>query len=297
MHANARVIWAQILISFGALGSACTTTPKPSRAPGAPPPEWVEQRVREAHERLGASDAARLVAACIEAHGGLDTWLGQGTVRFEFDYRPVDKPERRLHTENLVDLWRSLARQTELGEGADAELGWNGREAWITPNRAAFPSSPRFWATTPYYFFALPFVAADPGVRFELLADAELEGEVHHLVKLSYEAGVGDSPKDYYVLYIHPKTHRMSALRYVVAYPGFFPEGGHTPEKLLVFREQQTVQGLLVSHRYDVFAWDDATGTGAKVTDVDVKQVRFGERVEAGVFDPPSGAEISQALD
>jgi hypothetical protein len=253
--------------------------------------------VQASHDRLEPSDPARLVAACIKAHGGLETWLSQGTVRFEFDYRPADKPERRLHTENLVDLWRGFARQTELGEGADAELGWNGREAWITPNRAAFPSSPRFWATTPYYFFALPFVASDPGVRFERLADAKLEGEVHHLVKLSYEAGVGDSPKDYYVLYIHPKTHRMSALRYVVAYPGFFPEGGHTPEKLLVFRAQQAVQGLLISHRYEVFAWDETEGVGAKVTDVDVKGVRFGERTEATVFDPPSGAEIAREVD
>jgi len=279
--------------------SACTApvSPPPAAAPPAIPDAWIDARTQQSRARLAATPAGQLVDAAVEAHGGLHAWLAARAVRFEFDYRPVGDPKRRMHTESRVDIWNSVARQKELGEDADAELGWNGRAAWITPNRDAFPSTARFWATTPYYFFAMPFVAADPGVRYTQLEDAPLAGVTHHLVKLTYAEGTGDSPGDYYVLYLHPETHRLSALRYVVAYPGFFPQGGHTPEKLMVFHDQRAVQGLLVAHRYEVFAWDEAKGPGDKVTDVEVPRVVFGEHYDAALFDPPTGADVSTEIE
>ena len=130
-----------------------------------------------------------------------------------------------------------------------------GRQAWIVPSAEAFPSTARFWALTPYFFLGMPFVAADPGTHYERLADAELDGVMHRLVKLTYEDGTGDAPDDYYVLYLHPDTHRLTALRYVVSYPGFFAPGAHSPEKLMRFTEPTTAAGLLLATRLDTYAW------------------------------------------
>ncbi len=47
--------------------------------------------------------------------------------------------------------------------------------------------NPRFWATTPYYFQLIPFVLADPGLRYEALPSADLDGVPHEMVRVGYE--------------------------------------------------------------------------------------------------------------
>jgi hypothetical protein len=275
-----------------------------------PPAAWVEARVEESLARMNASDAGRLVAQSIEAHGGLATWLSKGTIAFEFDYRPIAQPERRMRTYQRVDLWSARAHHEEVGALATtpvngtvapdatfdsplATFGWDGREAWILPDANAFPSTARFWSLTPYFFLGMPFVAADPGTRYERLADAELDGVVHRLVKLTYEDGTGDAPDDYYILYLHADTHRLTALRYVVSYPGFFAPGAHSPEKLMRFTEPTTAAGLLLATRLDTYAWSEADGPGEKVTEIGISRITLGESWPDSIFACPEGAEVS----
>lgn len=282
----------------------CSTAAPPAAVPTGPPDAapiddaWVARRVEDARARLVESEGGRLVWSAIEAHGGLGAWLAHGTIAFDFDYRPLAQPERRMYTRNRVDLWRSRATQRELGDAADAELGWDGERAWITPAPEAFPSTARFWATTPYYFVGIPFVLGDRGVRFEVLPDAELDGVAHRIVRASFDAGTGDSPDDYYVLYLHPETHRVSAIRYVVAYPGFFEAGQHSPEKLMRYEGLHEVGGVLVPARLDTYAWNAETSQiGERVTDIEVANVALGERWPASIFTPPEGATVSTTIE
>jgi len=239
---------------------------------------------------MNASEAGRLLAACIEAHGGLATWLRHGTVQFEFDYEPLGQPERRMHTKSDVDLWRARARQEELADdeddGEEATFGWDGEQAWIIPDAEAFPASARFWSTTPYYFIGIPFVLADPGARYERLEDAALDGVAHQLIKVSYESGTGDSPDDYYIVYMHPETHRVSAIRYIVSFPGRFAPGEHSPEKLMRYGDFTEVAGLWLAQSFDTFAYT-AAGPGELVTSITAGAYHFGQTWEASHFAHP----------
>jgi len=264
--------------------------------PVEPAVDPVAARVAESTQRLATTDGGKLVSRAIEAHGGLAGWLGAGTIAFDFDYSPRGDASKRRNTRNRVDLWSARAVQTELGDGADATLGWNGEVAWITPSADAFPSSARFWALTPYYFVGMPFVLADPGTHFEVLPNAEYEGAAHHLVKVTYADGTGDSPDDYYIVYLHSETGRLSALRYVVAYPAFFKDGGHTPEKLMKYEGQRKSGGLWLASTLHTFAWDPDSGIGEQVTDITVGPVTLGEVIPASDFDPPTGAVVSEDL-
>lgn len=269
-------------------------------AAGPIPEAWVQARVAAAAERLSASEAGRLIAASIDAHGGLATWLRPGTVQFEFDYRPLGQPERRMHTRSDVDLWRARARQEELADdeddGAEATFGWDGEQAWIVPDADAFPATARFWSTTPYYFIGIPFVLADPGARYERLEDAQLDGVVHRLVKVGYETGTGDSPDDYYILYLHPETHRVAAIRYIVSFPGRFAPGEHSPEKLMRYGEFTEVDGLWLARHFDTFGWSEEHGIGDLVTRITAGSYRFGRTFEASHFAPAPAAVVADEL-
>ncbi|MEM1417759.1 MAG: hypothetical protein AAGH15_22865 [Myxococcota bacterium] len=266
-----------------------------SEGPGPIPASWVAERVAAAEARLGTSPGGRLVLRAVEAHGGLAAWLAKGTLEFTFAYSPLGRPEGRMHTRQQVDLWRAHARHEEIG--GDAVFGWDGERAWMHPGPDAFPQSARFWSLTPYYFVGMPFVVADPGAKHEQLPDAPLNGRPHDVVKVTYDAGTGDSPDDYYVLYLDKATHRLAALRYVVAYPGFFPEGGHTPEKLMRYTEPMTVDGLVFAQRLDTYAWDPEAGEpGAKVTEIIVGQPTLGASLPADHFAPIEGAHVSTEI-
>lgn len=278
-------------------------TPEPAEAELAPEepltatpkPRWVDDRVFEAKARLEQSEAGKIVWRSIEAHGGLERWFENGPVYFRFDYRPLEGKVR--DTYQLVDTWSSRARH-QLADRPDVEFGWDGEVAWKKPAEAETGMNERFWALTPYYFMAMPFVLADPGVELESLGQATMPEGTFDVVRASYGQGVGDSPDDYYVVYFDAQTGIVGGLRYVVSYPGFFPDGGHSPEKLMMYEGSQSAGGITLANSYSTYAWDaeaHAAGKparGDKVTDVDLSELEFRPQTPDAYFEVPEGAEV-----
>jgi hypothetical protein len=257
-----------------------------------PPDDWIDTRVDDARDRLQATEAGELVWQSIEAHGGLERWFANGPLFFHFDYRPLSEAKTVRDTYQLVDTWSSRAVH-EMAEDRDVRFGWTGQEAWIHPAKADLDINARFWALTPYYFIGMPFVLADSGVNLERLDDQQLLGETYQMVKVTFEDEAGDAPDDYYVMYFNPDTHKVRALRYVVSYPGFFPDGGHSDEKLMLFEGEQTVEGITFAEHFPTHAWDAEAGEpGDKVTAIELTDVEFRPETEADFFELPSGAEV-----
>lgn len=252
-----------------------------------PTAEWVEEERDKTAARLEKTEGGQLLAEAIEAHGGLTPWLQAGTLAFDFDYAPLDDPAKRRYSRSRVDLRSRRAVQHELGDGADAALGWDGTTAWITPSPDAFPSDPRFWAMTPFYFVGIPWVLADQGANAERLPDtvvpgAAVEGPLPTL-KITYADGTGDAPDDFYVLHLHPTTKEVLALRYIVTFPAFFPDGGHSPEKLMIWSDLVEVDGLRFATHYSSHAWNDGA-PGPQNTRVEVANLVVGDPIPEADF-------------
>ncbi len=256
-----------------------------------PDEQWVETRVSEARNRLQTSEAGQLVWRSIKAHGGLDRWYENGPIFFRFNYRPLGGQTVR-DTYQVVDTWSARARH-ELADERAIQFGWDGEKAWVRPADAELDITPRFWALTPYYFIGMPFVLADPGVNLEMVGEKMLDGQPYRVVKVTFGEDTGDAPDDYYVLYFEPETHQVRALRYVVSYPGFFPDGGHSPEKLMYFEGEQTVRYITLAERYPTHKWDPETEQpGEKVTDIQLDEVEYRPDTSADFFEIPGGARI-----
>ncbi|MEM6931171.1 MAG: hypothetical protein AAF602_29845, partial [Myxococcota bacterium] len=153
--------------------AACAPTPEPPPPPppapsvpevprAAPESSWVEARVTAAEARLAETEAGRLVREAIDAAGGLRAWYGASPLAFRFDYQPLNGKTAR-DTRQVVDLWRSHAVHTWMGDER-VSFGWDGVVAWRKgPEGVELPINPRFWSLTPYYFVGMPFVLADEG--------------------------------------------------------------------------------------------------------------------------------------
>lgn len=255
------------------------------------PEDWVTERTEKAHDRLSKSDAGKLLLRSLNTHGGLQRWFANGPVHFRFNYRPLEEGAVR-DTFQTIDTWRSRARH-QLASDRASEFGWDGEHAWVSPPDAETLKSPRFWALTPYYFIGMPFVLADPGVHLKKTGSAELNGRPHDIITATFGEAVGDSPDDYYIIYLDAETGRFGGLRYIVSYPGFYPDGGHSPEKLMVYEGAQTVDDITFAEHFPTYKWDpDAEARGPKVTDVAMSDVEFRPKTEDAFFDAPEGAKM-----
>ena len=226
----------------------------------------------------------------VSAHGGLQKWQSFGSVEYDLTYeRP--KGEKRDH--QLFDL----RTRDGLITADDYKLGASKGEVWITPRADALGGTPpRFYMWTPFYFFGMPFVFADPGVKQHSLGRKMYQGAEYDVVKITYEAGTGDSPDDFYIAYLDPSSGRLKLAVYVVTYPAL--RKGKPLEELeqhaIVFEEWQEVDGLTVPKTASYFDWKNGTTEGEMLGRLRFANVRFAAaQPDASQFAKPADAVVA----
>ncbi|MFD2585712.1 DUF6503 family protein [Croceitalea marina] len=141
-----------------------------------------------------------------DAHGGLAAWKKQRSLSFV-----VPKPDSpETHT---IDLWS----RNEKIETPGYTLGFDGK-AWVFDANKAYKGNPEFYHNLMFYFYAMPFVLADEGIIYSETDDLVFEGLSYPGIKISYNAGVGTSPKDDYYIHYNAETKQMEWLGYTVTY-------------------------------------------------------------------------------
>lgn len=148
------------------------------------------------------------LARVMEVHGGMDQWGKMNELRFELD----KESGKEIHQISLKD------RRTRI-DGPDWTMGSDGKDVWLDQaTDSAYGGNARFYHNLYFYFYAMPFVMGDQGIKYEEVDPRELDGIIYPGIKISYEAGVGDSDKDEYVLYYDPETYVMKWLAYTVTF-------------------------------------------------------------------------------
>ena len=260
------------------------------------PQTWIKERVAKAKDKLEKSEAGKIIWQAMESAGGLEKWYSNGPISFQFDYVPVGKGARRNSTQ-VIDTWNNKAVHHDI-ENPTASYGWDGKDAWVTmKDTAYFEYNLRFWAMTPIFFLAQPFNFDGEGVILEKLDDKVLNDITYDAVKITFEAGTGDAPDDYYINYFDKKTHQLAVLRYIVSYPKYFKNGGHTPEKTMTLHNFKTVNGITLPTGYKTYMTSEDEGlAGDVVTDITVSDIKFLPETKKAAFDIPKGAHIMEGL-
>lgn len=218
----------------------------------------------------------------LEAHGGLNTWKQYQQVEYDLFVNG------NLVDHQLIDL----KTRKVLITSEQYTIGFDGQEVWITPDKEAYPgNSARFYHNLQFYFFAIPFVLADPGTHHEDLGQSTFQGETCHVVKTSFGNHVGDAPDDYYLTYADPETHQLKLLLYTVTY--FSGEASETFNARM-YDSLQEVDGLLVPARMISYRWENDT-LGEKRSETAFRNVRFSkEAPDPSMFAIPEGAYIDK---
>lgn len=167
-----------------------------------------------------------------QAHGGLDKWNNMRTLEFTIQNEEGDE---RILT--------SLSTRKSLIETAKFRIGFDGDSVWLEQDSAYFKNDPKFYHNLMFYFYAMPFVFADPGINYTNVKPFEFEGNSYPGIKISYNDGIGDSPEDEYILYYDGKTHKMQWLSYTVTY---FSGDKSQDFHYIKYDQWQEIEGLLL---------------------------------------------------
>lgn len=223
---------------------------------------------------------------CLDAHGGLATWKGFGTVEYDQTWISA-KGGKKDH--QLFDL----QSRDGLITSDHYTLGTSKGEVWIKPALDALGGMPpRFYMWTPFYFFSMPFVFADPGAMRESLGKRIFQGQEYDAVKIAFKKGTGDTPDDFYVGYVDPKTGLLKLASYIVTFP--MMRKGRPIDQLehhaIVFQEWQKVDGLLVPKVAPFYKWQNENIEGEPLGTIEYSNVHF-------LKDEPGAEQFAKPTD
>lgn len=234
----------------------------------------AEPTIHKAH----LENAPAKLLKVLEAHGGYDTWAQQQTMT----YALASKNER-----HQIEL---PTRKVRL-EGEKWTIGYDGEEVWLQQDSSYFGGSARFYHNLYFYFIAMPFVLADPGINYEDVPALSYEGVDYPGIKISYEAKVGDSPDDNYILYYHPETFQMAWLAYTVTYRSKAPSDNF---KLILYTDWKDSNGLILPRTLTWFKYENGEAVEPARDPMMVSDMVFSTTtLTASTYAKPEGAEVA----
>ncbi|SRX55669.1 DUF6503 family protein [Aequorivita sp. CIP111184] len=215
--------------------------------------------------------------AVFNAHGGLDHWKQMNNICFEMK----GKNGYETHTVSLPD------RRTKI-ESKDWSIGYDGKQVWLLKNDLGYEGNPVFYHNLMFYFYAMPFIIADPGTNYTAVEPTKLDGKMYNGFKISYDDGVGDSSKDEYILYFDPETNKMAWLAYTVT---FKDQTKSDDWHYIKYNKWQDVNGLLLPEKLTWWNVENGKPHDEKM-DIKFDKISATETIlDASVFAKPSEAQ------
>lgn len=215
----------------------------------------------------------------LNAHGGLQQWKNKKTLVFE-----IPKPDaREVHT---IDL-HSRKDKVEMPK---ATIGYDGQNAWVADN-GDYKGNAAMYHNLMFYFYAMPFVLADNNINYETTQALEFEGKNYPGIRMSFDDGVGASPKDEYYLHYDPDTFQMAWLGYTAT---FGADERSDKVSWIRYNDWMTADDIVLPKSISWYTVEDGELKEPRNT-VSFENISVSEAAKpSGFYDRPENARIAE---
>ena len=139
-------------------------------------------------------------------HGSVKKWKSMKAMSYEIVKEEGNETQ-------MIDLHDRRERI----KGSTFESGYDGKNYWVLAD-TSYKSNPKFYTNLIFYFYAMPFVLADDGIKYTKVDPLTFDGVDYPGYRISYNSGVGVSPEDEYFIHYDSKTNEMAWLGYTVTF-------------------------------------------------------------------------------
>ncbi len=236
-----------------------------------------ENEVKVAPE-VKAKEYPKNISSIFNAHGGLNTWNSMENLVFGMQ-----------KGEDMEMTTTALKSRQSVIETAHHKLGFDGTNVWLhNKDTATYKGKAKFYYNLMFYFYAMPFVLADDGITYSDAPALEVDGKQYPGIHISYDAGVGESPDDEYILYYDDETKKMAWLAYTVTY---FSKEKATNYNLIKYADWQDVGGLQLPATLQWYVYEDGK-VGDMRSERKFTNVTISKEMESALFAQPTDAVV-----
>ena len=219
------------------------------------------------------------ITKVFDAHGGIDNWNKMQRLSFT-----MEKPNGKEVTTT------NLKTRAELIDTPTYAMGYDGIYLWVNEKDGnEYKGNAKFYKGLMMYFYAMPFIVGDDGIIYEDAEPLIFEGKSYPGILISYEAGIGESPDDEYVIYYNAETGQMEWLAYTVT---FGKDGKSKDFHFVRYNNWHTVNGIVIPKSMDWYKYENNLPTEKRNT-VEFTDVVISENApEASIFTKPETAIV-----
>lgn len=132
----------------------------------------------------------------------------------------------------------------------------------------------RFDAYTWGYFFLFPYKLSDPGTIWLDYENSQLGEQEYHTQKLTFKAGTGDDPDDWYILYADKTSNLIHCAAYIVTANKTQEEAEKDPHAI-EYADYIEVEGIPIAQEWKFWGWQAEEGLTKQLGEAKLKNIRF----------------------
>lgn len=132
----------------------------------------------------------------------------------------------------------------------------------------------RFDAYTWSYFFLFPYKLNDPGTVWYDYPNKKLNDSLYLTQKLTFKAGTGDAPDDWYIVYANPKTTRIEVAAYIVTANKTKKAAEENPHAIQ-YKNYKTIDGVPLAHNWKFWGWHKDDGLTEQLGEASLSNYKF----------------------
>ncbi|MEZ4883355.1 MAG: DUF6503 family protein [Chitinophagales bacterium] len=145
----------------------------------------------------------------------------------------------------------------------------------------------RFNAYTWSYFFLFPFKLSDEGTVWSDYEPKTMNDKSYLVHKLTFKAGTGDAPDDWYVVYADEEKHLIDVAAYIVTANKTQAEAEEDPHAI-IYKNYKEVSGVPIATNWEFWGWTTKDGLTEQLGEATLSNLKFVE-VEDNLFEAPEG--------
>ena len=184
----------------------------------------------------------------------------------------------------------NLKTRAELIDTPTYTLGFDGRTLWVNEkDDNEYKGNAKFYKGLMLYFYAMPFIVGDDGIIYEDAEPLTFDWKTYPGVLISYDADIGVSPNDQYIIYYDADSGQMQWLAYTVTYG---KEGKSDKFSYIRYNDWKSIYSLILPNSMTWYKVEEGKPTEvARVIEFD-DVIISEDAPENSIFGMPEGAKI-----